>query len=142
MRPRRASASNGVLNKRVRLSHETLLLGLMAVIALWMIGSLVQEVALNRSLGRQTTALQQQNGTLQSGNSGYRRDIAAVSSGAASEEEARKDGYARSDEKLYIVATPPPATPSPAARRPRPGPAGPGGPLAALWRFVTGLPGG
>lgn len=111
MRPRRASVSNGVVNRRMRLSHQAILLAVMALIGLWMIGSLVQEISLDRSLSHQASQLREQNATIAATNQGYQRDIGAVTSGAAAEEEARKDGYARSDEHLYIVATPPPPTP-------------------------------
>ncbi|SRR6266566_7195013 len=142
MRPRRASASNGTVNQRVRLSQQTVLLGATAVAALWMVGSLLQEVTLNQSLSRQAATLRDQNAALQQTNDGYRRDIGAISSGAAGEEEARKDGYARKDEKLYIIATPPPPTAAPAARpRSRAAPGGAGNPLEPLWRLVTGFPG-
>jgi len=138
MRLRRASASNGIVNKRVRLSQETLVLAGMALVGLWMLGSLVQELALNQSLSRQAATLRQRNAAMESTNDGYRRDIGAISSGAAAEEEARRDGYARSDERLYIIATPPPTTPAP---RPRQSPAAaPRSPLEALWRLVTGAP--
>jgi cell division protein FtsB len=120
MRPRRASASNGIVDKRVRLSHQTVILAAMGVVALWMAGSLVQELSLNASLSHQTSDLETRNAALRTTNDEYRRDIAAVSSGAAAEEEARKGGYARNDERLYLVATPPPATPAP---RPKPKPA-------------------
>jgi cell division protein FtsB len=121
MRPRRASASNGIVDKRVRFSHETLLLAAMAVFGLWMVGSLLQELSLNRSLNQQAANLSDQNAGLHATNDAYRRDINAVTSGAAAEEEARKDGYARGNEKLYIVGTPPPATPQPvAAKKPAP----------------------
>jgi cell division protein FtsB len=135
MRPRRASASNGIVDRRVRLSHQTLLLAAMAVACLWMVGSLVQGLALNHSLNDQAAALRDQNAALATTNDEYSRDIAAVSSGAAAEEEARKDGYARSDEKLYLIATPPPPTPPPA----KPKHAGSSaGPLDALRRLLPG----
>jgi cell division protein FtsB len=140
MRPRRASASNGTVNKRMRLSHETFILGAMALLGLWMVGSLLQELSLNQSLSRQAAALRERNASVQATNDGYRRDIAAISSGAAGEEEARKDGYARKDEKLYIVATPSAPAPAPAPRsRPRTG-RGQDNPLQALWGFLTGSP--
>jgi cell division protein FtsB len=136
MRPRRASASYGTVNRRIRLtSRETILLALMALVGLWMAVSLVQQIALNRSLSQQANDLRQQNAALQSGNDGHRRDIAAVSSGAAAEEEARLNGYARSDERVYIIASPSP-TPGPGSR-----PAAhkaPPNPLESLWRLVTG----
>jgi cell division protein FtsB len=117
MRPRRASASNGIVDKRVLLSHQTFLLAAMAIFGLWMVGSLFQELSLNQSLSQQAASLHDQNAALRTTNDAYRRDIGAVTSGAAAEEEARKDGYARSGEKLYLVATPPPSTPAPAAAR-------------------------
>lgn len=117
MRPRRASASNGIVDKRVRLSHQTLILAAMAVFGLWMLGSLFQELALNQSLSQQAADVQNQNAALASTNDAYRKDIGAVTSGAAAEEEARRDGYARGNEKLYLVGTPPPSTPVPAAAK-------------------------
>lgn len=131
MRPRRASAINGIVDRRVRVSHQTLLLAAMAAFVLWLAGSLIQELSLNQSLSRQASGLHDQNTALRTTNDEYRRDIAAVASGAAAEEEARKDGYARSDEKLYLISTPPPATPAPAAAKRR-GASGSGGPLDAL----------
>ena len=137
MRPRRASASNGIVDKRVRLSHQTLLMAAMAVIGLWMAGSLVQELTLNQSLNQQASDLRRQNQSLRTTNDEYRRDIGAVASGAASEEEARRDGYARSDEKLYLIATPPPATPAAAAAKHKPPPSS-GNPLDALRHLLLG----
>jgi cell division protein FtsB len=135
MRPRRASASNGIVDRRVRLSHQTFLLGAMAIFGLWMLGSLVQGLTLGRTLSDQAVTLREQNATLGTTNDAYRKDIAAVSSGAAAEEEARKEGYARSNEKLYLVSTPPPS-PAPAAAR-KPGPsASSANPLDALRHWL------
>ncbi len=115
MRPRRASASQGIVDKRVRLSHQTFILAGIGVIGLWMAGSLVQELSLNQSLNQQAASLRAQNAGLRTTNAEYAKDITAVTSGAAAEEEARKDGYARSDEKVYLISTPPPPSPAPAA---------------------------
>ncbi|TMC06597.1 MAG: hypothetical protein E6J41_18210 [Chloroflexi bacterium] len=108
----------------------------MALFGLWMAGSLFQELSLNQSLSQQAASLRDQNASLRSTNGAYHKDINAVTSGAASEEEARKDGYARGSEKLYLVATPPPSTPPPtAAKRP----AGTSGnPLDALRHLFGG----
>ena len=132
MRPRRASASNGIVDKRVRLSHQTFILAAMAVFGLWMLGSLFQELALNQSLGQQRADLQNQNSALASTNDSYRKDIGAVTSGASAEEEARKD------EKLYIITTPAPPTPPPAARSKSRARSGPGDLLGMLWHFLAG----
>jgi cell division protein FtsB len=136
MRPRRASASNGIVDRRVRVSHETLILAAMAVVALWMAGSLAQELSLNAALSGQTGDLRARNAALRTTNDEYRRDIAAVSSGAAAEEEARRGGYARGDEKLYLVATPPPPTPAPRPKA-KAAPAWPG-PLELLRHVFIG----
>ena len=135
MRPRRAFVSNGVVNRRMRLSPQAILLAIMAVIGLWMVGSLVQEVSLDRSLSHQASQLRDQNAAIAATNQSYRRDIAAVESGAAAEEEARRDGYARSDEHLYIIATPPPAAP-PAGQHAS-SPSGPAAVIQAVWHFLT-----
>jgi cell division protein FtsB len=113
MRLRRASASHGIVDKRMRLSHQTFILAAIGVVGLWMAGSLVQELSLNQSLNQQAASLRAQNAALRTANTEYARDITAVTSGAAAEEEARKDGYARRDEKVYLISTPPPATPAP-----------------------------
>ena len=120
----------------MRFSHKVVLVLGLAAIGIWMVASIVQEVVLNRSLSQQASQLQAQNSALAATNQGYQRDIAAVKSGAAAEEEARKDGYARSDEHLFIIGTPPPATPAPS--RPRvASPSGPMGALQGFWRFLT-----
>ena len=138
MRLRRASASNGIVDRRVRLSHETVRLAARALIGLWMVGSLIQQASVNQSLNRQAAELREENAALAVTNDQYRRDIAAVSSGAAAEEEARKDGYARSDEKLYLIGTPPPPTPRPS----RPAqPQSARGPLETIWHLLFGPPG-
>jgi cell division protein FtsB len=107
MRQRRASASNGVLRPRsVRASREVLLLLGLALVAIWIIWGFAQEVFVSYQLARDASDLKSQNAVLQVANEGYRRDIAAVSSGGAAEEEARLNGYVRSDEKLYVVSQP------------------------------------
>ena len=107
MRQRRASASNGVLRpRRLRTSREVFLLAALALLAGWIVWAFAQELYLSYQLSRQASELRSQNAALQVANEGYRRDIAAVSSGAAAEEEARLNGYSRSDEKLYLVSSP------------------------------------
>jgi len=120
----------------MRLSPQAILLAIIAVIGFWMVGSLVQEVSLDRSLSHQASQLRDQNAAIAATNQDYRRDIAAVSSGAAAEEEARRDGYARSDERLYIIATPPPPTTPPSGQRAS-SPSGPGAVFQAVWHFLT-----
>ena len=136
MRPRKASVSNGVVNRRMRLSPRAILLAIMAVIGFWMVGSLIQEVSLDRSLSDQASRLRDQNAAIAATNQSYQRDIAAVSSGAAAEEEARRDGYARSDEHLYIIATPPPSAGPPSGQHVN-SPSGPAAAIQTVWQFLT-----
>ncbi|HZV48932.1 MAG TPA: septum formation initiator family protein [Candidatus Dormibacteraeota bacterium] len=135
MRARRALATRGTLNARGRLSHETVVLIAMALVALWLLWSLARAIALERSLNRQAAELQAQNAALRAANAAYRRDITAVSSGAAVEEDARMNGYARSGERLYLVGQPP-ASPPPAAGGGE-GDLGPDSPAQVLWGIVS-----
>src|SRR5947208_11637614 len=112
MRHRKASAIYGIVNRRVRVSRETLVPVVVTVVAVWLVWSFAQEVFLSRDLGRQAADLRQQNAALQAENRGYQRDIAASTSGAAAEEEARGDGYSKPKEKLYMIGASPPPTPA------------------------------
>ena len=116
MRHRKPSAIYGIVDKRLRLSRETLILVVLAAAAAWLVWSFAQEVFLSRDLGRQAAELHQQNATLQAENRGYQRDIMASTSGAAAEEEAREDGYSKPKEKLYMVGDSPAPTPAHPAR--------------------------
>lgn len=120
----------------MRLSPRAILLAIMAVIGCWMVGSLIQEVSLDRSLSHQASQLRDQNAAIAATNQNYQRDIAAVSSGAAAEEEARRDGYARSDEHLYIIATPPPPAGPPSGQHASSA-SGPAAAIQAVWHFLT-----
>jgi cell division protein FtsB len=111
MRHRKASAIYGIVNQRLRVSHQTLILAVLAVAAIWLVWSFAQEVLLSHGLARQAASLRQQNAALQTENHGYQRDIVASTSGAADEEEARGDGYSKPKEKLYVVGDSPAPTP-------------------------------
>jgi cell division protein FtsB len=111
MRHRKASAIYGIVNQRPRVSHQTLILAVLVVAAIWLVWSFAQEVFLSHGLARQAANLRQQNAALQTENRGYQRDIVASTSGAAAEEEARGDGYSKPREKLYMVGDSPAATP-------------------------------
>ena len=140
MRHRRASVSNGVLRpRRLRLSREMLLLGGLGLVALWIVWAFAQEVYLSHELSRQAAEVRRENAALQVTNEGYRRDIAAVSSGAAAEEEARLNGYARSDEKLYLISAPASATASgqPGSGERRARGQAESNPLERAWAWLT-----
>ncbi len=94
-------------------STELVVLGLLAALCVWLVVSFAQEIYLNHRLNAQASAMVQQNQALQAENAGYRKDISAVASGASAEEDSRINGYARSDEKVYMVGAPPAPTQTP-----------------------------
>src|ERR1700752_996646 len=97
---------------QLRAKPVAVLLGL-AVISVWAVSSLAQELYLEHQLNTQASHLAAQNGALAAQNEGYRRDIMALQTGAAAEEDARLNGYARSDEKVYLISSPPSPSPAP-----------------------------
>jgi len=84
-------------------------------ILLWGVWAFGSEVALNLRLGHQIDQLQAQNAQLATENAQAQRDLASAASPSAMEEEARKYGFARPGENVYIIV------------RPSPSPAGVGG---------------
>ncbi len=119
MRQRRAGATAGTLKSRFPLSKQLLMRAALAMAVVWMASAFAQEAWTAYRLGADATALRQHNAALAAQNQSYARDIASVKSGAAAEEVARQNGYARPGEHVYVVATPPPA----AAAAPVAGPA-------------------
>jgi cell division protein FtsB len=90
----------------------------------WAGAAFAQEAYLSHKLSDQVANLRRQNALLTGQNAGYRKDVDTLKSGVANEEEARLNGYARPNEKLYLVTAPvspspstsPLATPSPKSR--------------------------
>ncbi len=105
---RRTFATRGTFNAPVRFSRQSIALLVLAVVGIWLVVSLVQEIGLYESLRGQAHSLERQNAALAAANQSYQRDIAAVSSGAAAEQEARLEGYSRPGERLYVIGEPPP----------------------------------
>jgi cell division protein FtsB len=106
----------GKVNTPAPRSRQFVLLALLLVAAVWVAYAFAQEVILNHQLNAQAADLRRQNATVAAQNDGYRRDLLASSVGAAAGEDARAHGYARSDERVYVVGGPAPsaATPPPA----------------------------
>jgi cell division protein FtsB len=88
------------------------------VVALWIGYGFVQEAFLSHKLSQQAADLRHQNAVIVSQNQGYKKDVQAITSGSANEEEARMNGYTKPNERSFLVTTPaspspkPPATPS------------------------------
>ena len=75
-----------------------------------------QEAYVVHRLNQQVTELRRQNAEISGQNAGYRQDVQALTNGTANEEEARLNGFARPNEKTYLVTSPSPS-PSPPPRR-------------------------
>ncbi len=83
-------------------------------ILLWGVWAFGSEVVLNLRLGHQIDQLKAQNAQLTADNAQAQRDLATAASPSAMEEEARKYGFARPSEQVYIIVKPSrsPAVPS------------------------------
>jgi len=79
----------------------------------WAGVAFAQEAYVGHKLSQQAADLRQQDAVLAAQNQGYRKDVQAITSGAANEEEARLNGYAKPQERLYLVTAPPSPVPSP-----------------------------
>lgn len=86
--------------------------------AVWALYAYAQEAYLSHKLGQQVSDIKRQNALIAEENQGYHRDIQAITTGAADEEEARLSGYSRPQERVYLVTAPP--SPTPAAPSPSP----------------------
>lgn len=96
-----------------------LLIAIAGCIALvWAGIAFTQEAYVSHRLSQQVSDLKKQNAEIAAQNAGYRKDVQALSNGTADEEEARLNGFAKPNEKTYVVAPPSPTpSPSPTARR-------------------------
>lgn len=97
-----------------------LIIAIAALIALaWAGVAFAQEAALGHRLSQQVSDLRRQNGQISAQNAGYKKDVQALTNGGADEEEARLNGFAKPNEKTYLVAPPSPSvapSPSPKGR--------------------------
>jgi hypothetical protein len=85
------------------------------VVAIWVGYAFAQEAYLSHKLTQQAADLRHQNVVIASQNQGYKKDVQAITSGSANEEEARLNGYAKPSERTFLVTTPPSPSPTPAA---------------------------
>ncbi len=85
------------------------------VVAIWVGWAFAQEAYLSHKLSQQAADIRHQNAVLAAQNQGYRKDVQAITSGSANEEEARLNGYAKPNERTYLVTTPPSPSPTPPA---------------------------
>ncbi len=88
-------------------------IGLAAAAALvWAGIAFAQEAYIGHKLSQQVSDLRKQNTGIAAQNAGYRKDVQGLTNGTADEEEARLNGYAKPNEKTYLVTTPPSPSPN------------------------------
>ena len=119
----RATVVAGTLHVR-SFGVRQLVIFLVAAVGLaWAGVAFAQEAYLSHLLSQQVSDMRKQNAEIAAQNSGYRKDVQGLTSGTADEEEARLNGYAKPNEKLYLVTTPPTPSPRPLpSHSPRPSP--------------------
>jgi cell division protein FtsB len=121
MRHSKAIVAAGSVRTSVHGVRRTIVVAVVAVIAMWTAYAFAQEAYVGHKLVQQVADLHRQNDQLAAANKGYRQDVLALTSGAASEEDARLSGYARAEERVYLLITAPPS-PSPSAAPASPAP--------------------
>src|ERR1700704_3457232 len=82
------------------------MLAVFALVAIWVGYAFVQEAYLSHKLSSQASDLRHQNSVIAAQNAGYHKDVTAITSGTASEEEARLNGFAKPNERTFLVTTP------------------------------------
>lgn len=107
-------ASGTVRTNALGLRHAVVI-AVVAVGVIWAGVAFAQEAYIGHKLNQQVTDLRKQNTNLAAVNQGYRKDVQAITNGSADEEEARLNGYARPNERLYLVTAVPTPSPVPAA---------------------------
>jgi cell division protein FtsB len=115
MRYTKVMVANGTLRTNTLGLRHAVVIAVVAVGVIWAGVAFAQEGFIGHKLNQQVTDLRKQNAVLAAQNQGYKKDVQAITSGSADEEEARLNGYARPDERLYLVTAVPTPSPSPLA---------------------------
>ena len=120
MRHSKATVAAGSVRSSGRAVRRTIIVAVVAVVAVWVAYAFAQEAYIGHKLSQQVADLHQQNSRLAAENKGYRKDVLSTTSGAANEEAARQSGYARPGERVYLITEAPSPSPSPPAATPAP----------------------
>jgi cell division protein FtsB len=111
MRYNRVIVASGTLRTSAfGMRHALVLTAVLGALG-WAGVAFAQEAYVGHRLSQQVAELRHQNAVLGAQNQGYKKDVQAITSGTAAEEEARMNGYARPQERLYLVTAAPTPTP-------------------------------
>src|SRR5712691_11205742 len=91
--------------------RQTVILIVVGVALMWGGVAFAQEAYISHRLSEQVSDLRRQNAEIASQNSGYRKDVEALTNGTGDEEEARLNGFAKPNERTFLVTTPSPSPP-------------------------------
>ncbi|MHB8572547.1 MAG: FtsB family cell division protein [Candidatus Dormibacteria bacterium] len=90
------------------------LAALLAVLLSWVVYAFARQVYLAYSLDQQAAAIRQENAAIAADNARYQRQVTTAGTAESAEEQARRLGYTRPGEQVFIVAQPSPSpSPSP-----------------------------
>src|SRR6266849_8904494 len=123
MRYNRVIVASGTLRTSALGVRHAVVTAVVLVALIWAGVAFAQEAYIGHKLSQQVADLHRQNARLAAENSGYRKDVQSITSGAANEEEARLSGYARASERLYLLTVAPSPTPPTPSPTPSPTPA-------------------
>ncbi|HXI95272.1 MAG TPA: hypothetical protein VNG04_04040 [Candidatus Acidoferrum sp.] len=115
MRYNRAIVASGTLRTSAFGARHAVVTAVVLVALAWAGVAFAQEAYIGHKLSQQVTDLRHQNLMLSAQNQGYKKDVQAITSGTADEEEARLNGYSRPQERMYLVTVAPSASPTPPA---------------------------
>jgi cell division protein FtsB len=113
MRHNNALTAVGTLRTNSFGVRHAVVLVIGGVALIWGGIAFAQEAYISHKLSQQVSDLRKQNAEIAAQNAGYKKDVQGLTSGTANEEEARLNGYARPNEKTYLVTTQPSPSPSP-----------------------------
>ncbi|HKB33973.1 MAG TPA: hypothetical protein VKF16_08905 [Candidatus Dormibacteraeota bacterium] len=115
MRYNRVMVASGTLRTSAFGVRHAVVVAVVLIALIWAGFAFAQEAYIGHRLSQQVADLRHQNVALAAQNQGYKKDVQAITSGTANEEEARLNGYSRPQERLYLVTAPPSPSPTPAA---------------------------
>ena len=119
MRQNKALTAVGTVRTNSFGVRQLIVLAVAGAALVWGGIAAAQEAYLSHKLSQQVSDLRRQNAEIAAQNAGYKKDVQGLTSGTASEEEARLNGYAKPNERTYLVTTQPSPSPTP---KPSPSP--------------------
>ena len=113
MRHSKALTAAGTVRSNSFGVRQAMVLVVGGVALVWGGIAFAQEAYVSHRLSEQVSSLRKQNAEIAAQNAGYKKDVQGLTSGTANEEEARLNGYAKPNEKTYLVTTQPTPTTTP-----------------------------